>query len=386
LNHLDREYGKIYLGDIVLIAVFLFSIFIHTEFSEVFFGLFSLRKLFFICTIPFFIVALRYKKNGVFFLVVVGTYFILLLGTIFVPDYLVDMRTLFSILTYCIPFVFTNCFFNNWGEIGVKCSFLVSLILLIMWKYMGVFSSWNLNCIAYLFFGGINLYLFIPFHFKKYRARIVTDILYFIAYLYGNYLLFQTDSRNIMLAQCMVILILIFKKIITKKIIYIITSFIAITYSAFNIMLNDFIMNNKGLFDLLLAISDEWFGKNTVFDGRIALQQAAVEAIKIHPIVGYGHLPNLDGLATHNNYLTMRYSVGLIGIIFCGIFLVALFQKAYSNFTYDKNDGISFVSIAIVMGFLIQMGAESFLFGNDLIVLMPYFYMGCIIYQNIRIK
>lgn len=86
-------------------------------------------------------------------------------------------------------------------------------------------------------------------------------------------------------------------------------------------------MNNKGLFDLLLAISDEWFGKNTVFDGRIALQQAAVEAIKIHPIVGYGHLPNLDGLATHNNYLTMRYSVGLIGIIFCGIFLVALFQK-----------------------------------------------------------
>lgn len=82
--------------------------------------------------------------------------------------------------------------------------------------YGGIFElEFELYCLP--IFGGINLYLFIPFHFKKYRVRIVTDILYFIAYLYGNYLLFQTDSRNIMLAQCMVILILIFKKIITKK-------------------------------------------------------------------------------------------------------------------------------------------------------------------------
>lgn len=386
MYNLDRDYGKIYFGDIILIAVFLFSIFIHTEFSEVFLGLFSLRKVFFLCTIPFFILASRYRENGVFFIVIASTYFLLLIGSIFVPEYLVDRRMLFSLLTYCIPFVFTNDFFNAWGEKGVKYSFLVSLILLTLWKNVGLFSGWNSNCIAYLFFGGVNLYLFIPFHFKKYREGTIGDVFYFIAFVYGIYLLFNTESRNVMLAEIIVLLMVVFKKIAVKKIIYIAISFVSITYSAFNVMLNEFIMNNEGLFNLLLTISEEWFGKNTVFDGRIALQQAAVDAIDLHPILGYGHMPNLDGLATHNNYLTMRYSVGLLGILLCGIFLIALFKKAFANFTIDSSDNISFVCIAILVGFLIQMGAESFLFGNDLIVLMPYFFMGCIIYRNICIS
>lgn len=383
---MGRRNGKIYGSDIVLIAIFLLSIFIHTEFAEIFFGLFSLRKLFFIGTIPFFILALRHKKNILYFLIVIGTYSIFLIGTIFVPDYFVDTRTLFSILTYCIPFVFIIPFFNNWEEMGVKYSFIISVILLTLWKYMGLFSGWNPNCIAYLYFGGINLYLFIPFHFVKYRNKHITDILYLILYLFGIYLLFNTDSRNVMLAQCLVIGVVIFKKIITKKIIYMVISTMAITYSAVNVILNDFIMNNEVLFNLLLNISNEWFDKNTVFDGRIALQQAAIETIKLHPILGHGHMPNVDNLATHNNYLTLHYSVGLIGILLCSIFLIIIFKQAYENFIYDKNDGISFVSIAILMGFLIQMGAESFLFGNDIIVLMPYFYMGCIIYRNLYKK
>ena len=38
------------------------------------------------------------------------------------------------------------------------------------------------------------------------------------------------------------------------------------------------------------------------------------------------------------------------------------------------------------MGFMIQLGAESFLVGNNIIVLMPYFFMGVIIYRNRSIK
>lgn len=386
MNNSNKGYGKIYTGDIVLIAVFLFSIFIHTEFSAVFFGLFSLRKFFFLCTIPFFILALRYRANSMFFVVVAATYILLLVGNIFVSDYLVDQRTLFSLLTYCIPFVFTNKFFNSWSEKGIKYSFLVSLILLTMWKNIGLFSAWNPNCIAYLFFGGINLYLFIPFHFKKYRRGTMGDIFYFMAFLYGIYLLFNTESRNVMIAEIVVVVMVVFKRIMTKKYIYSVVALIAIAYPALMVAFNELLLNNEKLFDVLLTISNEWFGKNTVFDGRLLLQREALEAINVHPILGYGHMPNLDGLATHNNYLTMRYSIGVLGVLLCGVFLVVLFKKAYANFSGDSNDDISFVCISILVGFLIQLGAESFLFGNDLIVLMPYFFMGCIIYRNIHIR
>ena len=114
------------------------------------------------------------------------------------------------------------------------------------------------------------------------------------------------------------------------------------------------------------------------------LQQKALKQISEHFFVGHGYDCYSIGLAPHNNFLVMMFTTGLIGVLIYYLFVFKVFRMAHENFC--QGDNISFVCAVILMGFMIQLGAESFLVGNNIIVLMPYFFMGVIIYRNRSIK
>lgn len=373
------------MQDLVLIGVFLLSIFLHTEFSATFLGI-SLRHMYILLTIPFFVRSMSYKNNLIFAMLLFGQFILFLLPGIFLQDYKVSNVIIFSYLLYCVPFFFDFRFFSQWTERGVKLGFLSALFLLFLWGNFGAFQFWNDNCIAYLYFGGINLYLFIPL-FKKEKcdkSKKIEEIIYFLLFLYGVYLLFQTNSRNIVLAEIFVIVPLILKKVFRKKIYYYTIAIFSIIYSALNVWLNMYIQNNSRWFEAILEFSTKYFEKDTVFDGRLMLQRQALKVIAEHPIVGHGYECYSVGLAPHNNFLVMMFTVGIVGTLIYYIFVFWVLKMAYQNFCVG--DKISFICALIFMGFMIQLGAESFFIGNNIIVLMPYFFMGVIICRNRSIK
>lgn len=373
-----------FIQDLILLGVFLFSIFIHTEFSAIFFGV-SLRHIFILITIPFFLKSICYKKNILFGVLVFLQFFLLLALDIFIPDHKVSRVTMYSYLLYCVPFFFDSSFYSRWTKRGVKLGFLGALFLIFLWANFGAFRFWNENCIAYLYFGGVNLYLFIAFLSNKNdQDSHMKKIMYFCLYVYGIYLLFQTNSRNIVLAELFLIIPFLLRKFFNKRILYYAISWFALIYAAFNVWLNTLIQNNSNWFNIILQISSEYFGKDTVFDGRLILQEKALQLILEHPIVGHGYGIYFRGIAPHNNFLVMIFTVGIIGVFIYYFFVFKILKMAYQNFC--AGDDISFVCALMIMGFLIQLGAESFLIGNNIIVLMPYFYMGVIINRNRRLK
>lgn len=374
----------IFIQDLILLGVFLFSIFIHTEFSEIFFGV-SLRHIFIVITIPFFLKSICYKKNILFGVLVFLQFCFLFTVDIFIPDHKVSKATMYSYLLYCVPFFFDSIFYSRWTKRGVKLGFLGATFLIFLWANFGAFRFWNENCIAYLYFGGINLYLFIAsLSNKDQQDSSIKKIMYFCLYVYAIYLLFQTNSRNIVLAQFFVIIPFLLRKFFYKRILYYAISWFALIYAAFNVWLNTMIQNNSNLFNIILQISSEYFGKDTVFDGRLILQEKALQFILDHPIVGHGYGIDFLGIAPHNNFLVMIFTVGIIGVFIYYFFVFKILKMAYQNFC--AGDNISFVCALIIIGFLIQLGAESFLIGNNIVVLMPYFYMGVIINRNRRLK
>jgi len=372
------------LQDCILLAVFLLSIFLHTEFSASFLGV-SIRHLFILITIPFFIKSISYKSNMIFGILVFLQFFLFLILDLLLPDYRVTVVILYSYLLYCVPFFFDFSLYSQWTKRGVKLGFFCALLLIFLWGNFGAFQFWNDNCIAYLYFGGINLYFAIGFLSNKdNKDSKVRRILYLFLFVYGVYLLFQTNSRNVVIAEIFVLIPLILKNIFKKKICYYGIAMFALMYSTINIWFNNFIQNSSKWFNIILQISSEYFGKNTVFDGRLVLQDQILKLIAEHPIVGHGYECYSVGLAPHNNSLVIMFTTGIIGILIYYLFVFKILKMAYQNFCVGDN--ISFVCALIVMGFLIQLGAESFLFGNNIIVLMPYFFMGVIINRNRSIK
>ena len=383
-KNMNNKKFLISIQDVVPLGVFLLSIFLHTEFSSSFLGI-SLRHLFILITIPFFVISISYKNNIKFGMLIFLQFFIFLIMSLFISDYRVSSAIIYSYLLYCVPFFFDFRIYSKWTKRGVKLGFMGALVLIFLWANFGVFRFWNENCIAYLYFGGINLYLAIQFlEDEKGEDSHIKKIAYFILFLYGVYLLFQTHSRNIVIAEIFVLVPLLAKKIFTKKICYYVISLFSILYSALNVWLNIIIQNNGKWYNTLLQLSSKYFGKDTVFDGRLMLQTQALQLISEHPIVGHGYECYSVGLAPHNNFLVMMFTTGTIGTLIYYIFVFKILKMAYQNFSVG--DDVSFVCALILMGFMIQLGAESFLIGNNIIVLMPYFFMGVIIFRNRSIK
>ena len=372
---------RIQINRLIFPMVFLLSIFLHTEFASISIFI-SIKHLFILGSIGwYFFNMYRVDKllNAIILLVILEIICSFLINNVS----FINIDMLYGYMLYALPFLFDHGLFTTCIEQGAKLTFIIAFILLVFWRYLGLFEFWNDNIIAYLYFGGINSFLFISSlegGIKKIKHFDVSTIILFLMYVMAIFTLMHTNSRNVFIAQTLVLLFYYLKKIFINKYVYIFIAVFVVIYAAFMIVINEYVQTNREMMNFISTLSSTYFQKNTVFDGRLLIQREVLQLIHQNiftKLLGYCSYPNALGIATHNNFLTITYEFGFIGYILFVCFIARILFIGYKNI--KNGDNISFISILIIMGYLIQLSAESFLIGNDIIVLLPYFYMGIIL-------
>lgn len=373
---------RIQINKLIFPIIFLLSIFLHTEFAATTMFI-SIKHLFMLGSICWYFYNMyRMDKllNAIILLSLIEIMFSYLVNNISTIN--IDM--LYGYVLYTLPFLFDHKLFTNCIEQGAKLTFIVSFILLIFWRYFGLFRFWNDNIIAYLYFGGINSFLFMnsirSSFIEKIRKLNFSIIILTLMYIASIIILMHTNSRNVFIAQILIVVFYCFKNIFKNKYVYIFIALIVITYSASIIVINEYLQTNKEIMTFISTISSAYFQKNTVFDGRLVVQREVLQLINQNmftKMIGHCLYPNALGIAPHNNFLTIAYEFGFIGYCLFLCFVLRIMYIGYKNII--NGDDISFTAVLIIMGYLIQLSAESFMIGNDIIVLLPYFYMGIIL-------
>ena len=70
---------------------------------------------------------------------------------------------------------------------------------------------------------------------------------------------------------------------------------------------------DSDIYSKLVNLSSDWFGKDTLFNGRDGLWQRAFEQIQMNPILGEG---GLRAIYTHNMSLDILTATGIAGWLF----------------------------------------------------------------------
>ena len=254
---------------------------------------------------------------------------------------------------------------------GFYLTFIVSTIILLMYSNMGILSNWNTNCIAYLIYLGVAGAAVI---LSENRKNIIVWVL--LAYVFLQLLV--TQSRNVMSALVVVIVLVLFKKTVSKKWVYRVMYSVFLAYPVFFPVLS---LNASGtkLYNVLLEITTDVFDKNSVFSGRTVLYEAAerlTSQYDLRGFLGFGE-PMTDALAVHNDYYMIRYAYGIIGLAIIVILLVTFFEKAYV--LINKGDNIAFGCVVVTLGIIFQQASEGWFLASPLPVLMAFVYMAIVI-------
>lgn len=255
---------------------------------------------------------------------------------------------------------------------GFYLTFIVSTLILLMYSNMGFLGNWNPNCIAYLIYLGIAGAAII---LSENRKNIVVWVL--LAYVFIQLLV--TQSRNVMSALIIVFLLVMFKKVFSRKIPYMLIACFGVLYPVIFPTLATRISNQSPLYTFIKTITESTFDKNAVFSGRNALYPEAeriLSSYSFNNIFGFGR-PMTDVLAVHNDYYMIRYAYGIIGTIIIGALLFMFFKKAYV--LIQKGDNITFGCVAVIIGILFQQASEGWFLATPLVVLMAFVYMAIVI-------
>lgn len=255
---------------------------------------------------------------------------------------------------------------------GFYLTFILSTMLLFLYSNVGLLGNWNKNCIAYLMFLGIAGAAIILANNRK-------NLLVWVLLAYVCIQLLVTQSRNVMIALVMVILLVMLKKVFSKKIPYMAISAFGITYPAIFPWLAVNIPNDSPLYSFVKTISEENFDKSSVFSGRNALYPIAEQLLDssvFNKVLGFGN-PMTNVLAVHNGYYMIRYAYGIVGTIIITALLIMFFKKAYV--LIRKGDNITFGCVAVVIGILFQQGSEGWFLATPLVVLMAFVYMAIVV-------
>lgn len=255
---------------------------------------------------------------------------------------------------------------------GFFLTFVVSAIILLLYSNFGFLSNWNTNCIAYLTYMGIAGAAVI---LSENRKNVVVWV--FLGYTFIQ--LMVTQSRNVMSALVIVILLVMFKKTISKKIPYTVISILSVLYPALFPIIITKVSKGTPLYTFIRSITEDSFDKNSVFSGRDAIFPVAEEILEASPfnnILGFGN-PMTKVLAVHNDYYMIRYAYGIIGTIIIAALLFAFFKNAYT--LIQKGDNITFGCVAVIVGVLFQQASEGWFLATPLVVLMAFVYMAIVI-------
>ncbi len=266
------------------------------------------------------------------------------------------------------PFVPGN---NKQTIRGFYLTFIVSTIVLLMYSNFGFLRNWNTNCIAYLIYLGVAGAAVI---LAENRKNIVVWVCLFYVFIQ----LMVTQSRNVISALVIVILLVMFKNIFSKRTPYGIICGAAILYPVIFPIITKQIAGTS-TYTVLRRILESAFEKDGVFSGRDSLFPLAEFILKkslFNNIFGYGNsMTNV--LSVHNDYYMIRYAYGIIGTIIIGVLLGAFFKKAYV--LIQKGDNITFGCVAVLIGVLYQQASEGWFLASPLVILMAFVYMAVVI-------
>ncbi len=277
--------------------------------------------------------------------------------------------TLALLLPFALePFVPSN---NKTIIVGMYFTFGISLIILILYSNFNFLGNWNPNCIAYLSYLGIAGAIVILSCNKK---NIILWAVLGFAFLQ----LLLTQSRNAMSALALVVLLLIFKELVSKKLIYRLVYGFALLYPSIFPALAMHASNTK-IYSYLKMITADVFDKSSVFSGRNVLFQETeriLESSLFNNIFGFGNTVNAV-ISAHNDYYCLRYAYGIVGTIIIAGLLVLFFEKAYT--LIRKGDNIVYGCTIVIVGILFQQASEGWFVGVPLIILMSFVYMAIVI-------
>lgn len=255
---------------------------------------------------------------------------------------------------------------------GFFLTFVVSTVILLLYSNFGFLSNWNTNCIAYLTYMGIAGAAIILAENRK-------NLIIWVLLGYTFIQLMVTQSRNVMSALLIVVLLVMFKKTFSKKLPYTVVSILAVLYPALFPVLITQVSRGTPLYMFLRTITEDSFDKFSVFSGRDAIFPVAEEIINsstFNNVLGFGN-PMIKVLAVHNDYYMLRYAYGIVGTVIVAALLVVFFKKAYV--LIQKGDNITFGCFAVIVGVLFQQASEGWFLGTPLVVLMAFVYMAIVI-------
>lgn len=255
---------------------------------------------------------------------------------------------------------------------GFYLTFIVSTIVLLLYSNFGFLGNWNTNCIAYLNYLGIAGAAVI---LAENRKNVVVWIL--LGYVFIQ--LMVTQSRNVMSALIIVVLLVLFKKTFSKKIPFILMSAFGLIYFVVFPVIVSRVSKETYLYTIMRSITENSFDKFSVFSGRDAIYPMAEQILDsslLNKFFGFGN-PMTEILAVHNDYYMIKYAYGIIGVVIIFAMLITFFKKAYV--LVQKGDNITFGCVAVVIGILFQQASEGWFLATPLVVLMAYVYMAIVI-------
>ncbi len=288
-------------------------------------------------------------------------------------------HTIYSTFILMLPFALEPYVPGNDKQTikGMYLTFIVSVVLLLMYSNLGFLSSWNPNNIAYLLYLGVASSVVV---LADNRKNVVVWVL--LAYVFVQLLV--TQSRNVMTSLIIIVVAVLLKKSISRRMAYRIVYGFFLLYPAIFPKLS-IVAGGTEFYKIIKEITMDVFDKSSVLSGRDIIFREAERLLNtslFNYVLGFGNSVT-NVLAVHNGYYALRYAYGIMGtLVIAGLF-VYFFEKAYV--LVKKGDSITYGCVVIIWGILFQQASEGWFIGTPLVALMSFVYMAIVI-KRFRIK
>ena len=258
---------------------------------------------------------------------------------------------IYNFILYGIIPIILFSYVKNFEKILYYFSFFSVILFLIysiepFYNYFisGTYMTFGFGGIMYSYIGLV-LYRKV-FHIKKYFVFEILSII--LIFIFGN----KGASMVVILFTIMLEILICIKDKKKKKIILMIfcSTTIIINIKSIIVSINNFILT-KGMYSYALTTLINTFeGKKTSMDSRMILWNNAFSMIKHKPLIGngLGYYETFEGIYTHNIFLDILVSYGIIGLtLFIILIIKSLINIMKSKNYYKKIFGIIIFNLSI---------------------------------------
>lgn len=263
-------------------------------------------------------------------------------------------------------------------EKGSLYVFILMVVINFLKKYIPYLNTMNINSYSFLMLNGFtSAYIYYQYN-KKSLFRLFCCI-------YVSFVMIASGSRNAFsISVIMLMLSVIPIKILTNKIVYRITYFIAIGYQIFSIKILNFFNTNNFFNNIFENQIQPLFNKSWGIDSRIDIYSDVSNEIWHQDIFNILFGNGEAFKHAHNGFYQCMHIYGLIGTILILIMCIYIFEKALTVYKITQ-EPIYIGIIVCFIGLLLLQGADVFLYGVKTCIVVPFFLISLIIRSNFEI-